>query len=203
MVPIVGEPALVPTSPSLLDRLHENADPTAWDRLTSLYSPLIRGWLRKHDIRQDDADDLVQEVLVIVVRRFPEFRHNTRTGAFRAWLRTITLNVCRDFWKSNRLRPNAPGGSDFGGYLEQLADDTNPLAQQWDRDHDVFVTKRLLAMIQPQFEATTWNAFCRLAIEGQSAAEVAKDLGITPNAVFIAKSRVLAKLREEAAGLVE
>lgn len=194
---------MVPTSPSLLDRLSENADSGAWDRLAAVYSPLIRGWLRKHDIRTDDADDLVQEVLVVVIRRFPEFRHNTRPGAFRAWLRAITLNVCRDFWKANRIRPSAPGGTDFGGYLDQLADDDNPLARQWDRDHDVFVTRRLLEIIRPQFEATTWAAFRRVAIDGAAAADVAKEFGITPNAVFIAKSRVLAKLREEAAGLVE
>jgi RNA polymerase sigma-70 factor (ECF subfamily) len=194
---------VVPTSPSLLDRLHRNADQQAWDRLAAVYSPLIRGWLRKHDIRQDDADDLVQEVLVVVVRRFPEFRHNTRTGAFRAWLRTITLNVCRDFWKANRIRPTAPGGTDFGGYLDQLADDDNPLARQWDRDHDVFVTKRLLEIIRPQFEPASWDAFRRVAIDGQPAAEVARELGLTVNAVFIAKSRILAKLREEAAGLVD
>ncbi|MGL6097827.1 MAG: RNA polymerase sigma factor [Fimbriiglobus sp.] len=193
---------MVPTSPSLLERLND-ADAVAWQRLTSVYSPLVRGWLRRHGIRPDDADDLTQEVLVVVVRRYPDFRHNQRTGAFRAWLRAITVNCCRDFWKANRLRPAAPGGSDFGGYLDQIADPSNPLAAEWDREHDLFVTRQLLGMIRPEFEAKTWEAFRRVAVAGEPAAAVAAALGVSTNVVFIAKSRVLSRLREEAAGLVE
>ena len=83
------------TSPSLLDVLHDNTDPSAWQRLVDLYTPLIRGWLRRLSVRDHEADDLVQEVLAVVVRRFPDFKHNSRTGAFRAWLRSITVNCGR------------------------------------------------------------------------------------------------------------
>lgn len=192
-----------PTSVSLLARLNTDSDTEAWSRVNAIYRPLIRGWLRKHDIRPDDADDLVQEVMIVVVRRFPEFRHNLRVGAFRAWLRTITVNCCRDFWRSNRLRPVATGGTEFGSYIEQLADPYNPLVQAWDREHDVFVTGQLLDQIRPEFEPKTWEAFRRAAVAGEPAAVIAADLGITPNAVFIAKSRVLARLRQEASGLVD
>ncbi|MCE9534402.1 MAG: sigma-70 family RNA polymerase sigma factor [Planctomycetes bacterium] len=191
------------TSASLLGRLHENTDPTAWQRLVELYSPLIRGWLRKHSVQDSDADDLVQEVLTVVLRRFPDFKHNQRAGAFRAWLRSITLNCTRDFWKANRIRPKAAGGTEFGAILDQTADPDNPLSQAWDREHDLHVTRKLLEMIEPQFTAKSWEAFRRLALEGAAADQVAKELGLTVNAVFIAKSRVLSKLREEAAGLIE
>ena len=191
------------TSVSLLDRLHENTDPAAWQRLVDVYSPLIRGWLRKHSVQDSDADDLVQEVLAVVIRRFPGFQHNQRTGAFRAWLRAITINCARDFWKANRIRPHVPGGSDFGSYLDQLADPDNPLSKAWDRDHDLHVARKLLEMIEPQFSESTWKAFRRVALEGIAAEQVATELGITVNAVFIAKSRVLSRLREEAAGLIE
>lgn len=191
------------TSASLLDRLHENKDPSAWSRLVELYSPLIRSWLRKHSVQDNDADDLTQEVLAVVVRRLPDFRHNQRTGAFRALLRAITINCARDFWKANRIRPAVPGGTNFGEYLDQLADPDNPLSRQWDRDHDLHVTRQLLEMIEPQFAPNTWKAFRRVAIEGAPAEQVAKELGLTVNAVFIAKSRVLSRLREEAAGLIE
>ena len=102
------------TSPSLLIRLRDPEGP-AWGRLIDLYSPLIRRWLARVGVRPDDAEDLVQEVLAVVVRRYPAFEHNHRTGAFRAWLRAIAVNCARDFWKANRLRGVvAPGGSDFG-----------------------------------------------------------------------------------------
>lgn len=191
------------TSPTLMQRLQGDHDPGAWKDLVVLYTPLIRGWLRRHSVNPHDADDLVQEVLEVVVKRFPDFRHNQRTGAFRAWLKTITLNCVRDFWKSKRFRPAATGGSDFGGYLDQLADPQNPLSQAWDKEHDLHIMTKLLDMIRVQFTETTWEAFKGVALDGSSPDDVARELGITVNAVFIAKSRVLARLREEAAGLLE
>jgi RNA polymerase sigma-70 factor (ECF subfamily) len=190
------------TSASLLLRLRES-DEDAWGRLVDLYSPLIRRWLQRVGVKPGDGEDLVQDVLAVVVRRFPDFKHNQRTGAFRAWLRTIAVNCARDFWKSNRLRPQAPGGSDFGSYLAQLEDSEHPLAEAWDREHDVHVTRHLLEQLRPEFEAKTWDMFRRFVLDGASAAEVAGELAVTPNAVFIAKSRVLARLRQEADGLID
>ena len=190
------------TSASLLARMHDS-DSEAWGRLVELYTPLIRRWLGQVGVRMNDGDDLVQDVLAVVVRRFPEFKHNQRTGAFRAWLRAIAVNCARDFWKSNRLRPSAPGGTDFGSYLGQLEDSTHPLAEAWDREHDVHVTRQLLEMLQPEFEGKTWEMFRRFVLDGVSAADVAAELGTTSNAVFIAKSRVLARLRQEADGLID
>jgi RNA polymerase sigma-70 factor (ECF subfamily) len=193
---------MIPTSASLLGQLCKGQD-AAWQRLVDLYTPLIRGWLNRHSVPAHEADDLVQEVLAVVLRRLPDFQHNQRTGAFRAWLRTITVNCVRDFWKSNRIRPKAPGGSDFGSYLDQLSDSAHPLSQAWDREHDLYVTRRLLDMIKPQFEPQTWLAFQRVALEEVAPQQVATELGISVNAVFIAKSRVLSRLRELAEGMVE
>jgi RNA polymerase sigma factor (sigma-70 family) len=188
------------TSPSLLFRLRDPDGP-AWGRLVDLYSPLIRRWLARAGVRPDDAEDLVQEVLAVVVRRFPTFEHNRRTGAFRAWLRAIAVNCARDSWKANRLTV-AQGGTDFGSYLAQLEDSDHPLAAAWDREHDLHVTRQLLETLQPEFEPRTWEMFRRFVLEEVPAAQVAAELGTTPNAVFIAKSRVLSRLREEADGLI-
>jgi RNA polymerase sigma-70 factor (ECF subfamily) len=191
------------TSASFLDRLRQQPDESGWQKLVDLYVPLIRGWLRRHAGLNQDADDLVQEVLTVVVRRLPEFAHQGRTGSFRRWLRTITVNCLRDYWKAGRKRPRATGDSDFLYVLEQLEDPTSSLSQTWDREHDRHVTQQLLEMIRPRFEANTWQAFQRLAIDGASPDEVAVELGLSVNAVFIAKSRVLARLRQEGAGLLD
>jgi RNA polymerase sigma factor (sigma-70 family) len=190
------------TSASLLARVRDS-DADAWGRLVELYTPLIRRWLARVGVRPGDGEDLVQDVLAVVVRRFPDFHHNQRTGAFRAWLRAIAVNCARDFWKANRIRPAAPGGTDFGGYLAQLEDSSNPLAEAWDREHDVHVTRHLLDLLRPEFEAKTWDMFRRFVLDGAPAAQVATEVGVTPNAVFIAKSRVLARLRHEADGLID
>lgn len=190
------------TSPSLLVRLRDEDD-IAWSRLVELYTPLIRHWLNRVGVKPGDGEDLVQDVLAVVVRRFPAFEHNQRTGAFRAWLRAIAVNCARDFWKANRFRPVAPGGSDFGSYLAQLEDDSHPLSEAWDRDHDLHVTRQLLEQLKPEFEAKTWTMFRRFVLDGVSAATVAEEMGCSPNAVFIAKSRVMSRLREEADGLID
>jgi RNA polymerase sigma-70 factor (ECF subfamily) len=192
----------VDTSASLLDRIRLAADPADWQRLVDLYTPLIRGWLRRYGVRPDDGDDLVQDVLAVVVRRVPEFQHNHRRGAFRSWLRHIAVNRLREYWRQLKARPDAPGG-DLDAALEQLEDGDSPLSRQWDREHDLHVTRRLLDLLCGQFESTTWEAFRRTALDGRPADEVAAELGMTPNAVYVARSRVLARLRREAAGLVD
>src|ERR1700730_12164520 len=97
------------TSISLLDRLRLPSDAAAWKRFVDLYGPLLLGWLRCQAVRAQDADDLVQGVLGVVVREVPAFRPNQRPGAFRAWLRTILVNRLRAFWRSQRSQPVAPG----------------------------------------------------------------------------------------------
>src|SRR5947209_5370222 len=143
------------TSLSLLDRLREQPDEASWQRLVDLYTPLIHGWLRRHAPPSCDRDDLVQEVMSVVVRRLPDFKHNGRLGAFRAWLRTITVNCLRDYWKARRHRPIATGESDFLAVLDQLEDPASQLSQLWDREHDEHVGRRLLELIEPLFAPTT------------------------------------------------
>lgn len=192
------------TSASLLDRARHASDTASWQRLVDLYTPLIRGWLRRQAfLRPDDSDDLVQEVLAVVVRKLPEFERQPRAGAFRRWLKTITINVLRDFWRAQRIRPLATGNSDVQQVLDQLADPESDLSQLWDQEHDQHVTRRLLEIIRPRFEANTWKAFQRVALDGVSPDDTAAELGITVNAVFIAKSRVLALLRQEGKGLID
>ena len=178
------------TSASLLDRLKGDPQSSAWQRLVEIYEPLVRGWLRRQHLIESDSDDLVQEVMTVVVRRLPEFEHNGRIGAFRTWLKTITTNCLRDHWRSGRRRPTATGDSDFQQLLAQLEDPTSSLSKTWDQDHDRHVTRQLLQKLRGDFEPTTWRAFQRTALDGVPAAQAAEELGITSNAVFIAKSRV-------------
>jgi RNA polymerase sigma factor (sigma-70 family) len=190
------------TSASLLERVRLDPAAEQWQTLVELYDPLIRGWLKRQSVLASDADDLVQDVLTVVARRLKEFEHNGRPGAFRNWLRTITINCVRDFWRS-RKREGAAGGAQVQELLDQLTDPNSGLTQAWDLEHDRFVTQQLLARMRSEFEATTWRAFERVALDGAPAAEVAAELNITTNAVFIAKSRILARLRQESRGLID
>jgi RNA polymerase sigma-70 factor (ECF subfamily) len=191
------------TSVSLLDRLRQSADAAAWQRLVEVYTPLLHGWLRQQAVLPEDADDLVQDVLGVVWRELPRFKHNRRPGAFRCWLRTIAVNRLRAFWKSRRARPRAAGGGEVERRLAELEDPSSGLSQFWDREHDEHVLRRLLELLEPEFTPATWQAFRQLALEARPAAEVARGLGTTVNAVLLARSRVLRRLRREARGLVD
>jgi len=191
------------TSLSLLDRLRGSPDDDAWQRLVEIYTPLIRGWLRRFSAAPDDCDDLVQEVLAVLVRKLPEFQRDPRPGAFRRWLQGITVNCLRDAWRARRVRPAATGNSRFLEVLQQLQDPHSGLSRLWEEEHNRHVIGRLLDLIRPQFEPKTWRAFERVALDGITAEKVATELGISVNAVFIAKSRVLTNLRSAGRGLVD
>ena len=191
------------TSATLLERLNDRSDSVAWRRLVDLYSPLINGWLRRHGVSAEDAEDLTQEVLKVVVREVSQFRHNGRAGAFRTWLRTITINRLRQSWRSRRARVQAIGSLDITAMLDQLEDPASDLSRLWNQEHDQHVLQRLLELIEPDFQPATWRAFRRQVIDGASAETVATELGLTVNAVLISKSRVLSHLRRNAQGLVD
>ena len=191
------------TSISLLMRLQQTDDSRNWNRLVELYSPLLLLWLRKYDVQKSDADDLVQEVLMAVAKDLKSFDHNGRTGAFRSWLRTILVHRLRNFWRARGRRPQARRDSDIDRRLDQLEDPSSEMSQIWNQQHDRFVARQLLASAEPSFEPRTWTAFRRVALDGAKPDFVARELGISVNAVFIAKSRVLSRLRQEAEGLVD
>jgi len=191
------------TSLSLLERLRLRPDAEAWRQLVDLYTPLIHGWLRRHAVPAADADDLTQEVMTVVVRELPQFRHNQQRGAFRNWLRTITVHRLRVLWRSRQARPLATGDSDFLKMLDELEDPHSDLSRLWDQQHDQHVARRLMELVQPQFEPATWRAFRRVVLDGVKAAVVAAELGMSVNAVLLAKSRVLSRLRQEVQGLTD
>jgi RNA polymerase sigma factor (sigma-70 family) len=184
------------TSLSLLDRVRDPANGDAWARLTRVYTGLLKAWFAAAGLQPADRDDLTQEALAIVLRRVRDFEHRGRPGAFRAWLRGIASNLLREHW---RARPAAQADS----VLVELADPGSELSRSWDADHEQHVLAGLFDVIQSEFTVSTWQAFRRTGFEGEPARQVAEELGLSVNAVLIAKSRVLARLRELAAGLLD
>jgi RNA polymerase sigma-70 factor (ECF subfamily) len=188
------------TSLSLLERLKQ-ASPNApeWQRLQDLYLPLIRFWLAQAPGLGSEADDLSQEVFLVVVRELPAFER-CRDGSFRAWLRQITVNRVRAFCRDRQKRPLAGLGIE----AEQvLADSDSDQARKWDQEHDRHVCRKLMAQVQNDFAPATWRAFTRFALDGLPAARVAAETGLSEAAVLQAKCRIVKRLREEAGELLE
>ncbi len=191
------------TSLTLINRLRLGEDSEAWVRMFGLYRPLLVAWIRKFDVQAADEDDLLQEVLLTVSTGLKSFEHNGRPGAFRTWLRNILVNRLRNFWRARDRRPLAAGDSDIERRLTQLEDSASATSQLWDRQHDLFVLHQLLELSRARFSPETWTAFTRVALHGERPDIVAREMGLSLNAIFIAKSRVLSRLRQEAVSLVE
>lgn len=185
------------TSASLLRRLRQPDQEAAWQRFVDLYAPLVYHWSRGQGLNPTDAADLVQEVLAVLVTKLPEFEYDS-TRRFRGWLKTVTVNKVRDFQRRQATRPST--GVDET--IERISVvDTVDLFEE--AEYRNFLVKRAVALMQDEFQDQTWRACWKHVVEGRRAADVAQELGITANAVHIAKCRVMRRLREELDGLME
>lgn len=186
------------TSVGFLHKL-QNQSEGAWCRLVEVYQPLIYKWLRRYGVRAADADDIAQDVLTIVIRKLRSFERE-RLGAFRCWLRRITVNCLRDY---RRKASRHVAGEGVRELVENLEDPDSRLSRRWDVEHDLHVLSHVTRNLQREFRKQTWLAFYGTAIAGRRPCVVAKELGMTENAVCIAKSRVSARVREAAKGLLD
>lgn len=190
------------TSASLLERLRDAPTSSIWQRMVDIYTPLLRGWLGRHQLQSPDQDDLIQEVMTVVVAEIPKFHYDPQRGTFRGWLRTILANRLRAFWRGHRRTPT-PAEDTFEELLEQLADPQSEVTSGFNDLYDEIVLKRLLEQIKPEFEEKTWQAFHRVALDEANPAAVAEELGMSVGAVYIAKSRVMRRLQQEKKGLLD
>jgi RNA polymerase sigma-70 factor (ECF subfamily) len=153
--------------------------------------------MRRLGLQPADAADLVQEVFAVLVRKLPEFRYD-RQKSFRGWLRTIALNKWRDRQRQRTEAPRAPDDAAFAGLAAE--DPAGLLEEAEYRQH---LIRRALEVMQSDFQPTTWKACWEYVVAERSAAEVAAELGISVGAVYVAKSRVLSRLRQELEGMLD
>lgn len=181
------------TPVSLLDRLRHGGDDDAWSRFVRMYSPLMFFWARRAGLQEPDAADLVQDVFAVLVQKMPSFVYNP-DQSFRSWLRTILTNKVR----ARARRAEATADATRTVELADVAATTEFLETQEERRQ---LLQRALGCLRSEFQAKTWDAFRLTALVGRPAQEVAVELNLSINAVYIARSRVLHRLREEVAGL--
>lgn len=182
---------------SLIFRLQENED-AAWQELVDLFAPLIFHWCNRLQLNASDSSDVMQEVFAVVANTIAKFRLQ-EDGGLRGWLWTITQNKIRDFYRKDKRRANAMGGSTAQLLLNRVEDPFADHSQEeiTSENESKRLVRRALKLIENDFQPTTWTAFWRATIEGHDTNWIAQDLGISPNSVRQAKSRVLRRLREQ------
>lgn len=195
----LDEPASSPSSSlssTLLWQLRAGR-PEAWERFVRLYGSLIHRWCRRSGLAAEDAADVLQDVLGAVAVHLPRFRRDGSRDSFSGWLATITRNKVRDHYRRQRGRALARGGSTAQRQLAEVAEPAEPSEESIlpDAESEAWLTRRVLETIRAEFESHTWDAFWRTAVEGHSPGDVAADLRMSVPAVYMAKSRVLRRLR--------
>lgn len=184
------------TSTGLLEGVRAR-DSGAWQRLTTIYGPLVYSWTRQAGLCAEDAADITQEVFLAVVTAIESFRRERPGDSFRGWLWTVTRNKLRDHWRRGAIHPQGAGGSDALERFQQLvAEDSVSGSASSIPGNRSGVLGRVLEQVSAEFENRTWQAFWRVVVEGRRAAEVAGELQMSVNAVYVARSRVLQRLRD-------
>lgn len=189
----------IETPQSLLILIRNPGDRDSWTTFVAIYGPLIRSYARYQGLQDADMDDVAQIVLSTVSRVMPAFDYRPEKGRFRDWLGTVTRNAIRKLMNRSR-REARPSGGD--GLEPEIPIEPEP-DPDWSARFHAHVLRVACDRIRHQFEPLTWSAFTRTWLEDVSAVAVADELGMPIHAVYVAKSRVLKRLREEVLILAE
>jgi len=184
------------TQVSLILRLADSRDAAAWDEFVAIYRPVIVRLARAHGLQQFDADDLAQQVLLSVARRVPDWEADPQRARFRTWLGRVVRNAALN--ALTRRKPDrAAGGTSvlilINGKAATDCDDEELLELEWRRQAFRWIADQIRDEFQPQ----TWEAFWLTAVDGLSAAEAAKQTGKSIGAVYVARSRIMARFQQQ------
>lgn len=203
----IDEGSSAPTSTSLLLRAQAN-DTDAWTQLVETYSRRVYRWCRHAGLQPADAANVVQEVLRAVARKLPEFRRDRETDSFRGWLRRITQNKLRDYYRQQTRHPDrGAGGTDAHHQILSLRDPWTTAGVDASGTHSVTGSphrltrfgERVIERVRAEFSERDWRFFWRVVVDGQSAVDVGREFAVSANAVRLVKMRILRRLREEIA----
>lgn len=183
------------TRASLLVQIRDGSNHTAWQEFMRLYGPVVYGFARKRGLQDADAADLMQDVMRSVSTAIGRLDYDRKQGAFRGWLFTITRNKVFNFLSARRIRPRGSGDSSTNRLLNSHADDEGE--DEWEVEYQRRLAALAMERVKSEFQENTWRAFWLTAVEGVAAAEAGKQVGLSPGAVYVAKSRVLARLKDE------
>jgi RNA polymerase sigma-70 factor (ECF subfamily) len=192
------------TRASLLVRIRDGRDQEAWRQFVQVYAPVVYGFARKRGLQDADAADVMQDVLRSVAGAAARLNYDPARGSFRGWLYTVARNKIFNFLEAGHRKPDrGSGDSGTRERLEALAGPEWGLAESWDEQYERNIAALAMDRVRDEVQAATWQAFWQTAVEGRSAREAGEALRMSAGAVYVARSRVLARLKEEVQRLQE
>jgi RNA polymerase sigma factor (sigma-70 family) len=186
-----------PTQRTLLIRIRDAQDASAWFEFADLYSPLIQGFARKFGLQEADVADLNQDVLQLVAAAFKGKQYDPNRGSFRGWLYTVVRNQLRKMLGRRKPHHHGAGGTEGQLRLEQLLSPERDESAEWNADYQKRMFVYAASQVREDFNEASWRAFWATGVEGRQAKEVAAELGLTVAAVYLAKGRVTSRLKEQ------
>ena len=188
------------TRPSLMLRLRDAGDQQAWREFVSIYEPLILRLLRQRGLQEADARDVTQQVVLAVTQAVDRWEPDGRDASFRRWLFSIARKLALKFVQRGRAphisAGRGTGGSDMLERLDRLPEPDNRTSLEFDNEYRNEVFRWAAERVRCEFRETTWQAFWRTCVLNEPIPEVAEYLGMSPGSVYVARSRVIGRLRQ-------
>ena len=185
--------AVQSTRASLLLRIRNAEDQTAWATFVEIYTPLVWGLCRRYGLQDADAADLAQEVMLTVAKAIRTFEYDSQRGSFRAWLLTVTRRKLHNFWSRQGRHPRTVTNTAILANLEASASAQEEAC--WDREYHRRVFEQAAGKVRKDVKDSTWQAFWQTAMENRPGIEVARNLGLNLSSVYVARKRVLDRIR--------
>jgi len=186
------------TRATLLARIRDGSDSESWREFLHLYGPVVYGFARNRGLQDADAADMMQEVLRSVARNASRMEYDPNRGTFRGWLYTVTRNKIYNFLSSTKNKARGVGDAASQERLESIADrngdDSDAL---WELEYQRGLSAQAMDRVKHEFQPNTWRAFWGTAVDDRSAEQVGRELKMSVGAVYVAKSRVISRLRDE------
>lgn len=183
------------TRASLLLQLRDARNAGAWEQFVEIYTPIIYGFCRNQGLQDADAADVTQEVMRTVARTMEKFEYDRQRGKFRNWLLTVTRSKLSNFFSSRQRQLEPHGHTSIQDLLDR--EPSPPEQSSWDTEYHGRLFHWAAEQLRPTVQESTWQAFWRTTIGDEEASKVAAELKLSVGAVYVAKSRVLARLKQK------